>query len=134
MNDKTWTILDYAGIRNAEFFTGMTAAEITESLRILNCIYTMEELTQAGKEIAEELEKLPDKAPLCWCGAPMIAAGVGKYPYPCKAQDKHPDAMVYIGCEAGHTSWTLKLDTPKTRGTAPFKAVNFGNDSPKTRQ
>ena len=46
--------------------------------------------------------------PLCWCGAPMIAAGVGKYPYPCKAQDKHPDAMVYIGCEAGHTSWTYR--------------------------
>ena len=72
--------------------------------------------------------------PLCWCGAPMIAAGFGKYPYPCAAQKKHPDAMVYIGCEAGHTSWTLKLETPKTRGTAPFKAVNFDNDSLTTTQ
>ena len=46
--------------------------------------------------------------PLCWCGAPMIAAGIGKYPYPCAAQKKHPDAMKYIGCEAGQTSWTWK--------------------------
>ena len=142
MNDKTWKILEYAGVRNIEAFDGMTAAEITESLRFFYfevCVneprdYTMEDLKQAGKEIAKELEKLPDKAPLCWCGAPMIAAGVGKYPYPCKAQDKHPDAMVYIGCEAGHTSWTLKLETPKTRGTAPFKAVNFDNDSLTTTQ
>jgi len=42
----------------------------------------------------------------CFCGSPMIQKGYGKYPYPCHAQDKHPQAMIYEGCKAGHTGWT----------------------------
>jgi len=39
----------------------------------------------------------------------MIKKGYGKYPYPCPAQDKHPQAMIYQGCTAGHTGWTVDL-------------------------
>ena len=42
----------------------------------------------------------------CYCGAKMILAGTGKYPYACAAADRYPMAMVYIGCENGHTCWT----------------------------
>jgi len=41
----------------------------------------------------------------CFCGADMIPAGIGKYPYDCIAKDKYPRAMVYKGCNAGHTCW-----------------------------
>ena len=46
------------------------------------------------------------EATICFCGSPMIKKGYGKYPYPCPAQDKHPQAMIYEGCKAGHTGWT----------------------------
>jgi hypothetical protein len=49
-----------------------------------------------------------DSAEVCWCGANMKPAGRGAYPYNCIARDEYPDAMVYIGCEAGHTSWTYE--------------------------
>jgi KaiC/GvpD/RAD55 family RecA-like ATPase len=39
----------------------------------------------------------------------MLQKGYGKYPYPCTAQDKHPQAMIYEGCTAGHTGWTVDL-------------------------
>ena len=53
----------------------------------------------------------------CFCGKPMIKKGYGKYPYPCKAQDKHPQAMIYEGCTAGHTGWSYDpTDTQPTKG------------------
>lgn len=55
----------------------------------------------------------------CYCGSEMKEAGKGKYPYNCIAKDKYPDAMVYVGCEAGHTCWNhdgapdvLAVDVP----------------------
>jgi hypothetical protein len=50
--------------------------------------------------------EITDSPPLCYCGARMVPAGIGQYPYDCIAKDKHPLDMVYIGCEAGHTGWT----------------------------
>lgn len=51
----------------------------------------------------EQGDPLP---PRCFCGAPMKEAGPGKYPYPCEASAKYPQALVYSGCEAGHACWT----------------------------
>jgi len=47
----------------------------------------------------------PVPVPLCWCGSPMIPKGRGLYPYDCRLKDRHPNAMIYEGCEAGHTCW-----------------------------
>ena len=58
----------------------------------------------------------------CFCGSPMIQKGYGKYPYPCHAQDKHPQAMVYQGCTAGHTGWTVDL-----RDEQPTKIIEQDN-------
>lgn len=41
----------------------------------------------------------------CFCGAEMVPAGYGKYPYDCPAAEKWPGAMIYIGCKAGHQCW-----------------------------
>jgi len=46
----------------------------------------------------------------------MIKKGYGKYPYPCPAQDKHPQAMIYQGCTAGHTGWTVDLKDEQIKG------------------
>jgi len=62
------------------------------------------ELARIGMK-AKKSEVFSNNAPLCWCGASLIPAGIGKYPYPCKAQDKHPGDMVFIGCVSGHTGW-----------------------------
>ena len=57
-----------------------------------------------------------DKPTICFCGSPMIKKGYGKYPYPCRAQDKHPQAMIYQGCTAGHTGWTVDLKDEQIKG------------------
>lgn len=41
----------------------------------------------------------------CYCGQPMIKKGYGQYPYDCIAKRRYPNAMVYVGCTAGHTCW-----------------------------
>jgi len=46
----------------------------------------------------------------------MIKKGYGKYPYPCRAQDKHPQAMIYQGCTAGHTGWTVDFTDEQIKG------------------
>ena len=52
---------------------------------------------------------------VCFCGKPMIKKGYGLYPYPCKAQDRYPQAVVYQGCTAGHTGWNYdQADTQPT--------------------
>ena len=48
----------------------------------------------------------PKICPLC--GKAMRKAGYGKYPYECTAKDKHPNAMIYKGCE-GFYSGTCKI-------------------------
>ena len=40
-----------------------------------------------------------------WCGCPMKRVGYGMYPYPCRTQDKHPTAMVYVGDCEHSTGW-----------------------------
>ena len=57
-----------------------------------------------------------DTPTICFCGSPMIKKGYGKYPYPCPAQDKHPQAMIYQGCTAGHTGWTVDLKDEQIKG------------------
>jgi hypothetical protein len=47
---------------------------------------------------------------VCHCGAKMIKAGYGKYPYDCTKARKHPNAMVYMGCEQGHTGWEADVN------------------------
>lgn len=64
-------------------------------------------LDAEGRTVYGPIEITDSPAPpLCFCGARMIPAGVGQYPYECIAKDKYPTHMVYIGCEAGHTGWT----------------------------
>jgi hypothetical protein len=44
----------------------------------------------------------------CFCGADMIPAGYGAYPYNCRAKELRPDDMVYVGCKNGHTCWATE--------------------------
>ena len=54
--------------------------------------------------IARELDEL---SPRCFCGARMTPTGFGIYPYHCEIRDRKPHAMVFMGCEAGHTCWSV---------------------------
>ena len=54
----------------------------------------------------QELAQKSRVVTTCHCGANMLPAGIGAYPYDCAAKDKHPLHMVYIGCEVGHTCWS----------------------------
>jgi len=45
------------------------------------------------------------KVPICTCGVPMKPVGRGQFPYPCIAQDKHPNPMVYESDGCGHSAW-----------------------------
>ena len=52
----------------------------------------------------------------------MIKKGYGEYPYPCTVQAEHPQAMVYQGCTAGHTGWSVDL-----RDEQPTKIIEQEN-------